>query len=291
MLAVLWAATPALAQEGSLRDQLRAEARPLADSTGAWRAVATATRTARVIGLGEATHGQHEAFDTKRRLTMELVRRHGFRVVAYEASASRARLVDDWIQGGPGEVAVAMRGFGMLIWTVEENAALLRDLRAWNASVSPRDRVRFIGTDAQDGEAVAARIRELIAPTQETLARRIDDLVARATVVTQRLFQGQRTGFDSLQREMESVLRDLDVSATNHPQRAELAVRSAELRAHLSMYATTGGRDRALADLLLVQLRPGERAVFWGHNAHIKRSELNHLRSTDLAMGDRKSVV
>jgi erythromycin esterase len=265
--------------------QLRARARPLADSIATWRSFADATKHARVIALGEATHGQHEAFDIKRRLTMELVRHHGVRVVAYEASASSARALDAWIHGAPGDVAPAMSGFGMLIWTVEENAALLRDLRDWNSGASAADQVRLLGVDAQDGEVVAARLRELLGPTAGPLLARIDTLLLRAPAVTQRLFQGERTGFDSLGRAMHAVLADLQRTSAGHPAGAELAIRALELKAHLTMYGTPGGRDHAMADLLLAQLEAGSRVVLWAHNAHVSRGPLVHLRSTQLAMG------
>ena len=264
---------------------LRGVAHPLADSAAVFRALGAVTKGARVIGLGEATHGQHEAFDLKRRMTLSLIRHHGIRVVAYESSAARARRLDEWIQGGSGEVAAVMSGFGMLIWSVEENAALLRDLRDWNARAAPSDRVRLVGVDAQDGEAVAARLRALLGPTDAALVDRIDALVAAAPSATQRMFQGQRAGFDSLVAATELLTGELSRRSANHPQQDEMGARAMELRAHLTMYGTPGGRDRAMADLLLAQLRPEERAVLWAHNAHVKRSALDYLNSTDLAMG------
>lgn len=282
---LLVTAVPLTGQERDVVLGLREVARPLADSAALFRTLGAAAQRARVIGLGEATHGQHEAFDLKRRLTMALIRSHGVRVVAYEASASRARRIDEWIQGGPGNLPEVMGGFGMLIWSIEENADLLRDLRAWNARAAATDRVRFIGVDAQDGEAVAGRLRQLLGPTRASLADRIDTLVARSTAVTQRLYQGQRGGFDSLQVEVAGVRRTLRALETNHPEHRELSWRAAELQAHLGMFGTAGGRDRAMAELLLAQLAPGERAVLWAHNGHIKRSALDFMGTTDLAMG------
>jgi erythromycin esterase len=173
----------------------------------------------------------------------------------------------------------------MLIWTVEENAALLRDLREWNSRALPADQVRMLGVDAQDGEAVSARLRELLGSTSAPLLARVDTLILRAPSVTQRLFRGDRTGFDSLDRAMQPVLADLQRTSDGDPARAELAIRALELRAHLTMYGTAGGRDRAMADLLLAQLDSGGRVVLWAHNAHVSRGPLDYLRSTQLAMG------
>ncbi len=239
---------------------------------------------ARVVGLGEATHGQHEAFDLKRQLTMALIREHGFRTVAYEASASQARACDAYIQGRTADRSEALRGFGMLIWNVEENAALLDDLRAWNATAAAADRVRFIGFDAQDGGAVAARIGELVADT--VLAGRVNTLVERHGMAMQQLFQGDRAAFDALRAEIDAVDRDL-AQATVAPgaDRHEMGLRGQELRAFITMYGTRGGRDQAMAALLLAQLGPDERCVAWAHNAHVQRSPLGYLGVADPAMG------
>lgn len=246
--------------------------------------IAAQLADARVVGLGEATHGQHEAFDLKRRLTMALIREHGFRTVAYEASASQARACNDYIQGRSADRAAAMRGFGMLIWDIEENAALLDDLRAWNATATAADRVRFIGFDAQDGGTVAARIGELVADT--ALAGRVHALVERHGMATQQLFQGDRAAFDALSAEIDAVERDLaQASITPGADRHELRLRGQELRAFITMYGTPGGRDREMAELLLAQLGPDERCVAWAHNAHVQRSALGYLGVEDPAMG------
>ena len=70
---------------------------------------------AQVVGLGEATHGQHEAFELKRALTMHLIRNHGYRLVAYEASASSAIVCDDYIAGRNDDRRAALGGLSMLI--------------------------------------------------------------------------------------------------------------------------------------------------------------------------------
>jgi erythromycin esterase len=273
------------AQATPVTTALRARLRPLTETSAPWASLTAATSGARVIGLGEATHGQREAFDFKRRFTMELIRQHGVRVVAYEASASGAREVEAYIAGTSDSLPRAMRGFSMLIWAVEENAALLRDLRDWNRTADARNRVRFIGVDAQDGEAVVARLRTLLTAPHDTLMPRIDTLLARAPAATQQMFQGNRAAFEALVRQTDSVVLALQRVAPGTQAANELPIRAAELRAFLTMYGSGGGRDRAMAELLLLQLREGERAVVWGHNAHVMRGPLRHLGSPDLAMG------
>lgn len=288
VLIVLLLAEPCRAQRPASPLRPWLEAHAITSAAGHLDAARIAALVAdhRVIGLGEATHGQHEAFDLKRRVTLELVRNHQVRTVAYEASASLARACNAYIHGRTNELRHGMNGLSMLIWDVEENAALLEDLRAWNAA-NPNDPVRFIGVDAQDGDAVVARLSELL--SGPALRERAATLVERATPAIQLLFQGDRSAFEVLRADLERWELDLQNTPVEQQQRDELRLRSLELRSFITMYASPGGRDAAMAELLLAQLDPTEKCVVWAHNAHVKRSALDYLGSDALAMGGHLS--
>jgi len=115
---------------------LRSSAAPLT-SADLFTALDPMLKEVRVLALGEATHGQHESFELNRAWTMHLVRNTGYRYVAYEASASKARACEEYIAGRNNDRAEALSGLGMLIWMVEENAALLDDLRAGTNTQAP----------------------------------------------------------------------------------------------------------------------------------------------------------
>ena len=247
---------------------------------------------ARVVGLGEATHGQRESFELKRRLTMHLVREHGCRLVAYESSASRALAVDDYIAGRSDDKRAAMQGLGMLIWDVVENVDLLEDLREWNRQAKPDQRVRFIGVDAQDGGAVVTRLGKLLGSDDEALTQRCTALFAQLKGATQKLFAGERTEFDALQVEVKALASELRGASLSDPRSddslAERELRVREFISAASMYGTPGGRDKAMADLLLVQLvqlAPKARCVVWAHNGHVTRGALRYLGTDELGMG------
>jgi len=89
-------------------------------------------RHARVIGIGEATHGSRELGDARLALTHRLVENDGYRTIAIEASADRM---------------AASEAVGWIGRRTQQE--LMRWVAAWNAS-HPDDRVRIIGVDAQD---------------------------------------------------------------------------------------------------------------------------------------------
>ena len=129
---------------------------------------------ARVVGLGESTHGTREFFQAKHRLLAYLVRERGFRVFAIEANQVAVRRVDAYVQGGPGTAEDAMRVM-FRVWNTEEMRALVEWLRGWNAA-HPDRRVRFVGYDMQDQRTPADTLRAFLARAEPGLLGRFDEL-------------------------------------------------------------------------------------------------------------------
>lgn len=244
----------------------------------------------RVFGLGEATHGQHEAFELKREISMHLVREHGVRLVAYEAPSTSARATEAYVQGESEDLDAAVKGLGMLIWVIEENAAFLRELRQWNLGVEPVARVHFVGIDVQDPNAAAQRLAELAPDATELVAaaRAIADELGPAV---SKLWSGEIDDYEALARRAKELSDQLGARTDLPP---EARVRIAELRNGVEMFRSPGGRDRALAEMMLAQLEragPDVRAVVWAHNVHVMRAPLSYLASDELALGGHLSAA
>ncbi|MBL8863812.1 MAG: erythromycin esterase family protein [Planctomycetes bacterium] len=278
------AAPDAVPQTLDVATWVAREAVPLDDAARAFHAFEATLRGVRVLGLGESTHGQHESFELRRALTLQLVWHGGARLVLFESSAARARATAAYVSGASGDLEAAMAGLGMLVWQVEEVAALLQDLRAWNLAASPADRVRFAGIDVQDPEAAARRIGELVGGTPELVAR-LSAWGARIEPAVRALWSGDAADYHALTAEVVEL--EAEVRALGRAS-AELELRLLELRSALTLYHSPGGRDRALAELLLRELEDlprGARALVWAHGAHVSRGPLRYLGTDELAMG------
>ena len=62
------------------------------------------------VRIGEASHGTHECHRTRAALTRELVERHGFNVVAFEADWPDAYRGNRWVRHAAEETMRHMRG-------------------------------------------------------------------------------------------------------------------------------------------------------------------------------------
>jgi erythromycin esterase len=108
--------------------------------------VASLVGGARVVAIGESTHYTHEFYLLRHRLTRYLTERLGFTAIAFESGFCEAFAADDWICGGPGELArVQAAGLTYLFGECDEMAGLLSWLRGLNAGRARP--VRFYGID------------------------------------------------------------------------------------------------------------------------------------------------
>jgi protein-L-isoaspartate(D-aspartate) O-methyltransferase len=105
---------------------------------------------ARLVLLGEATHGTSEFYRMRARITRELILRAGFTVIAVEADWPDARWVDAYVCHAlepPSEISPS-GGSPRWMWRNREVSEFVDWLRPHNGAVTHRDdRVGFYGLD------------------------------------------------------------------------------------------------------------------------------------------------
>jgi erythromycin esterase-like protein len=101
---------------------------------------------ARMVALGEATHGTSEFFRMKHRLTEFLVTQMGFRHFAMELDPDEAKGIEAYIQGGAGGNPMVRLSWP---WGSREVAAMVDWMRKYNGSAAAPERVHFHGIDYQ----------------------------------------------------------------------------------------------------------------------------------------------
>ncbi len=104
---------------------------------------------ARVVALGEATHGTREIFQMKHRLLEYLVKEKGFTVFAIEANWPESMAVDRYIKTGEGDPRKALADMYFWTWQTEEVLAMVEWMRAYNQAAGSRPQVSFTSFDMQ----------------------------------------------------------------------------------------------------------------------------------------------
>ncbi|HEX8673086.1 MAG TPA: erythromycin esterase family protein [Longimicrobium sp.] len=138
---------------GRVADIVRAEAQPLDGHAHDYDALFEQIGDARVVLLGEATHGTHEFYRERARITQRLITEKGFTVVAAEADWPDAYRVNRWIRGASEDTSANaalgdFQRFPTWMWRNAEILSLVDWLREYNDElVGGRRRVGFYGLD------------------------------------------------------------------------------------------------------------------------------------------------
>src|SRR5438128_5718182 len=131
---------------------------------------------AKVVLLGEATHGTSEFYRARAAISQRLIERHGFSIVAVEADWPDATRIDRYVrQRGAGRYDEAsFARFPTWMWRNEEVAAFLEWLRAHNANLPADRRAEFRGLDVYSLRASMAAVLaylDRVDPNAAKLAR------------------------------------------------------------------------------------------------------------------------
>ncbi len=110
---------------------------------------------ARLVGLGESTHGTREIFRMKHRLFAYLVETMGFTTFGIEASFPECVAINRYVEFGEGDPAAALHGQQFWTWDTEEVLDLIEWMRAYNADPERDRTLRFYGFDMQNGASAA----------------------------------------------------------------------------------------------------------------------------------------
>ena len=89
---------------------------------------------ARVIGLGEATHGNIEFQQLKLEVFKIMVEKYGVRAFALEGDYGGCEVVNRYIDGGSGTAQKAAAAIGFPIYQTEQMEQLISWMREYNTS-------------------------------------------------------------------------------------------------------------------------------------------------------------
>lgn len=259
---------------------------------------------ARVVSLGEATHGTREFFQIKHRMLEFLVREMGFNVFAIEATMPESFDLNEYVLTGRGDPANALSGLYFWTWDTQEVLEMIRWMRRYNADPVHRRKVKFYGFDMQFAPRAAKAFLSYL--------RRVDPmeahLAAEALAPLDDPYRAQRVKSLSEPKSSELaavVSRYLSIMDSRKAEFSRItgerdwAVARQHVRVLCQYMENARGdwrvRDKAMAEniaWILDHEGTDAKVVVWAHNGHVTASEDQELMGFHLRrqLGERMVV-
>ncbi|MBP0494849.1 erythromycin esterase family protein [Pararoseomonas indoligenes] len=278
---------------------------------------------ARVVLLGECSHGTSEFYRSRAAITRRLVERHGFTVVAVEADWPDAAVLDRQVRGGPPKEGAEppFRRFPTWMWRNTDVADFLGWMHAWNADRADGAQAGFYGLDlynlAGSIEAVLGYLDRVDPEAAKVARERYGCLMPWMNEPERYGRMSLSRGYAPCEEAAVKTLRDildrrLDYARGDGEDFLD-ATASARLVKNAEAYYRAmyyGGatswnlRDTHMFETLCALLDakgPGSKAVVWAHNSHIgnaamtemgrDRGELNIGQLCRERFGDQAALV
>jgi protein-L-isoaspartate(D-aspartate) O-methyltransferase len=288
----------------SISDLIRSAAEPLPDIDDlAFAALFDRFADARVVLLGESTHGTREFYRARAAITRRLIDKHGFSIVAVEADWPDAASLDRHVRDrpAPAHAEPPFRRFPTWMWRNTDVEAFVEQLRAWNLKRPPEARAGFYGLDLYNMSASIRTVLDYldrVDPEAAAVARkRYGCLTPWAnepqTYGRMALTRGHAICEDAVVGMLKDMLdRKLKYAAEDSDGFLDAAmsaqlVKNAEAYYRSIYYGSAESwnvRDTHMFETLcglLDHKGPDAKAVVWAHNSHIgdaSKTEMGTVR-------------
>ena len=255
---------------------------------------------ARVVLLGEATHGTAEFYRMRERISRELIERKGFSFIAIEGDWPDAARIDHFVrhEHSPASEWTAFARFPAWMWRNQEMRGFVDWLHTHNARDDVDNKVAFYGLDLYSlYNSIRSVLRYLdeVDPLTASVARqRYACLTPWQSDPATYARAALSSAYQTCERQVVATLTDLltkhRVYAEHDGARFLDAVQNARLVANAERYyrtmyygsrASWNLRDSHMFETLMHLLEfhgPKAKAIVWAHNSHVGDSA-----ATDMA--------
>ena len=229
---------------------------------------------ARIVSLGEATHGTKEFFQMKHRLLEFLVTEMGFTHFSIEANMPEAYKLNDYVLTGQGDPAELLEGMYFWTWNTQEVLDMIHWMRAYNAS--GQGTVQFTGFDAQISWGAADNLRAFLAvadpaylPAASSALDQIE-VADNTRQVTPAILAAARGLYDHLSGKRNDYL------ASHSAEQVDWMIQNARVIVQVvEGIAGITPRDKSMAEnvgWILDHAPAGSKIVLWAHNGHVAKT-------------------
>ena len=243
----------------------------------------------RVVGIGEATHGNREFQILKKQVLEKLVNEGNGRSIAFEISAGEGAMINAAIHDPESDLIALLGKQSYPLYDTEEIAELLSWMRSYNQSVPYEESLMFYGVDMQGGIFAVEYMQQLCRKDPAVFSEEERETLLAIDVEEAGVRELERAFFERLR---ERFSEEEGAGASELAILSEVVLQGIDAPLYEEDPAGYGEyRDRCMAENLkrfseAEEKRAYSQILITAHNGHVmKGSSLQGAEDGPLTMG------
>ena len=258
----------------------------------------TIPENVRIVGLGEATHGNVEFQELKLDVFSRLVETANVRGLILEGDFGGCAIANDYILYDRGDVDTAIRRLGYGIYRTEQMKELVTWMHDYNAEVAEDDKVRLYGADVQYFDYAIEYMDNFLTYCESDYAdefgKKAEELYEEDGMTLKKTDKSSYTAFlDEVKEEIEGNKESFATKTDD--EEVERALQNVQaLRENLEY--NMGGKKSDTRDTYMKEMidwalgmeeeKHDAKLMFASHNGHMSRAKINPYDSCGMALAE-----
>jgi erythromycin esterase len=227
---------------------------------------------ARIVSLGECTHGSSEIFSMKHRMLEYLVKEKGFTIFSIEANMPESYALNEYIIDGKGDVKKLMAGMYFWTWNTQEVLDMIEWMKKYNETAITK--IRFTGFDMQTATVAAKIVRDYLNSNRPALLSILDEYDSLRQKKQMKKNESN-DNFKILKADAQKIIDSLNIYKPKlYNKDFNWTVQNARiLWQYACNYFNNPSRDESMAENVkwILDENPSAKIVLWAHNGHIRK--------------------
>ena len=227
---------------------------------------------ARIVSLGECTHGSSEIFSMKHRMLEYLVKEKGFTIFSIEANMPEAYALNEYIVEGKGDPRKLMAGMHFWTWNTQEVLDMIEWMKKYNETAT--NKISFTGFDMQFPDVSIKILRNYLTiknPGSLSVLNEYDSLSKKKPMKKN---EGN-DNFKKLKVDAQILIDSLNAhKPVMYNKDFNWAFQNAKiLWQYAGNHFGNPSRDESMAENVkwILDENPMAKIVLWAHNGHIRK--------------------
>ncbi len=249
----------------------------------------------KIIGFGEATHGNIEFQTLKKDLFETMIKNENVHVFVLEGDFGGAQQINQFITNGAGTAEEAIKALDYGIYKTEQMVEFVQWMHDYNQTVDEQDKIYFYGNDMQRYDYSKKGLLDFYAKVHADNAQKFTTELEHVSNKTMRDLSNSQ--LNELDKTIDTIINDLQSNKVIYEKKSSkddfsFAAQYAQIMKQRTQLFLNDGNYMNLRDQYLAENLQWivEYEATQGHNKVLMSAHNGHIEKTSASMAGYQSM-